>query len=268
MDDLRELQVQIETRGDVPASAAEPAARKVRSALRTTHEPVLFARVKLSTARDPAVERPAVAQVNIGLNGRLIRAQAVAETMSEAIDRMHDRLRVRLQRAARNREAIRGHATSPTPNEWRHRSPRTRRPPCSPGPLEDRVVIRHKSYALGRQTPEEAIAEMELLDYDFHLFTERETGQDSVVYRTESGYQLDQRDERLRLPSPLDTSITVSEVPAPILSLAQATARLEALGRPFLFFVDSATHRGNLLYHRYDGHYGLITPTDTRSRPT
>jgi hypothetical protein len=27
-----------------------------------------------------------------------------------------------------------------------------------------------------------------------------------------------------------------------------------------LFFVNAATGRGNVIYHRYNGHYGLITP--------
>jgi Sigma 54 modulation/S30EA ribosomal protein C terminus len=51
-------------------------------------------------------------------------------------------------------------------------------------------VIRHASYAGEPETPEEAAAELDLLDYDFHLFTERSTGQDSVIYRTASGYRL------------------------------------------------------------------------------
>ena len=44
--------------------------------------------------------------------------------------------------------------------------------------------MRRKSYALARETPKEAAAEAELMDYDFHLFTERLTGQDSVICRT------------------------------------------------------------------------------------
>lgn len=259
------MQVQTETRGEVSAAAVGSAVEKVRSALRAAHKPVLFARVKLSMSADPAVERPAVSQVNIDLNGRLIRAQAAAETMNEAIDRMRDRLRVRLDRAARNWEAIRGRAAAPAPHEWRHQSLRTRRRPYFPRPPEEREVIRHKSYALRRLTSDEAITDMELLDYDFHLFTEEETDQDSVVYRTDSGYRLAQADPQSRRLRPLDASITVSELPAPVLTLAEATTRLEALGRPFLFFVEAATGRGNLIYHRYDGHYGLITPADTKS---
>ena len=41
--------------------------------------------------------------------------------------------------------------------------------------------------------------------------------------------------------------------------------------QPFLFFLDPEQGRGALLYHRYDGHYGLITPTEPshgeRARP-
>ena len=58
----------------------------------------------------------------------------------------------------------------------------------------------------------------------------------------------------------MDASITISEHPAPRLAVHEAIARLEALGQPFLFFVNSQTSRGNLIYHRYNGHYGLITP--------
>ena len=32
--------------------------------------------------------------------------------------------------------------------------------------------------------------------------------------------------------------------------------------QPFLFFLDPEQGRGALLYHRIDGHYGLITPTE------
>ena len=49
-------------------------------------------------------------------------------------------------------------------------------------------------------------------------------------------------------------------MPAPGLTVTEATARLETAGQSFLFFVNPETGRGNLLYHRYDGHYGLIEP--------
>jgi hypothetical protein len=35
---------------------------------------------------------------------------------------------------------------------------------------------------------------------------------------------------------------------------------MAAWEQPFLFFLDRERNRGALLYHRYDGHYGLIAP--------
>ncbi|MEV7189390.1 sigma 54 modulation/S30EA ribosomal C-terminal domain-containing protein [Kitasatospora sp. NPDC093102] len=48
----------------------------------------------------------------------------------------------------------------------------------------------------------------------------------------------------------------------PCLTGAQARVRLDLSGLPFVFYTDAATGRGNVLYHRYDGHYGLITPAE------
>ena len=187
MANARTVQVQTETRGTVPEGAASFAVEHVGSLLRVASEPVLFARVKLIMAADPAVERPAVAQVNVDLNGRLIRAQAAGETMREAVEHACARLRVRLERAARNWAAIRGGQPVEGPGEWRHQSLPAARPPYFPRPAEERAVMRHKSYALAHETPDEAAADAELLDYDFHLFTEKSTGEDSVIWRSGTG---------------------------------------------------------------------------------
>ncbi len=108
MADTSAVQVQTETRGAVPEGMASFAAHRVGSLLKAASEPVLFARVKLTMAADPAVERPAIAQVSADLNGRLLRAQAAGRTMREAVEHACDRLRIRLERAARNWEAVRG----------------------------------------------------------------------------------------------------------------------------------------------------------------
>jgi hypothetical protein len=262
MADTRTVQVQAETRGAVPDGAASFAVREVSSLLRMAPEPVLFARVALIMAADPAVERPATVQLNIDLNGRLIRAQAAGETMREAIHHACDRLRIRIERAARNWAAIRGGQPVSGSCEWRHRSRPSRQLPYFPRPPEVRTVMRRRSYAVAHETPDEAVADAELLDYDFHLFTEKSTGDDSVIYRFGDGYRLALAHARTHRLGPADRSITVSKAPAPRLSAAEAIARLEAAGQPFLFFVNTETGRGNLIYHRLDGHYGLICPAD------
>lgn len=256
----RTLQVQAETRGAVPEGAVRFAVDRVSSLLRMASEPVLFARVKLSMAADPAVQRPAVAEVNIDLNGRLIRAQAAGVTLRESVDRAGGRLRIRLERAARNWGAIRGSRPVMQPGEWRHQSLPSVPLPYYPRPPQDRAVIRRTSYAPARKTPDEAVADAELLGYDFLLFSEKSTGEDSVVYRSGEGYRLALARRRARRLGPVSPSIRVSTTPVPRLSVAGATNRLETAGQPFVFFVNSQNGRGNLIYHRYDGHYGLIEP--------
>lgn len=56
--------------------------------------------------------------------------------------------------------------------------------------------------------------------------------------------------------------LTVSRQPAPLLTTAEAVDRMARWDRPFLFFLDADRGRGAVLYHRYDGHYGLITPAE------
>ena len=81
-----------------------------------------------------------------------------------------------------------------------------------------------------------------------------------MIYRSGAGYRLALAHPRLGRLGPVDPAITVSQVPAPRLPVTGATDRLEAAGQPFLVFVNTDTGRGNLIYHRYDGHYGLIEP--------
>lgn len=85
------------------------------------------------------------------------------------------------------------------------------------------------------------------------------------MYVTEDGYRIEQADPRPDLLElkPVGWTVTVSEVRAPRLELAQAQDRFEASGEPFMFFVNNQTGRGNLIYHRYDGQYGLITPAES-----
>jgi hypothetical protein len=115
---------------------------------------------------------------------------------------------------------------------------------------------------------------MQMLDYQFHLFTEAGTGQDSVLYRAEGGElrlaQLQPASGRITAGSAGSAEaagaagFAVSPQPAPALTVGEATQRLDLSGLPFVFFEEIgqgvAGGRGAVLYRRYDGHYGLISP--------
>jgi ribosome-associated translation inhibitor RaiA len=255
------LDVEVTTHGQLPG-AAEYARDKIGGLGRLTHRPVLHARVKLTKHHDPAVERPVLAQANLDVDGRLVRAQVEGVTASEAIDRLESRLRHRLERIAEHWEARRGKTPASGPHEWRHQSEPAHRPGYFPRPADEREIIRHKSFTLAPCTVDEAAAEMALLDYDFHLFTEKGTGYASVLYRGgATGYRLalvtPVSPEQL---APFELPLTISSQPIPCLTVEHSTERIGLLGLPFLFFIDAAQGRASVLYHRYDGHYGLITP--------
>jgi hypothetical protein len=262
-------EIQVETQGDLASSVTEQARIKVSALLAGVDRPMLFARIRLSRIRNPAAERPYLAQVSADINGRIVRAHLAAASAEEAVDLVCDRLDQQLERLRGHWAARRAGPVRVGEHEWRHGAEPTHRPDWFPRPVEEREVVRHKSFALARETPDEAAFEMDLMDYDFHLFTDLATGEDSVVYRTADttsnggrGYRLAQVHAGPAPVGPAAVPMSFSPTPAPRMDLTAARRRLEMLGQPFLFFTDATTGRGSVLYHRYDGHYGLITPAD------
>jgi ribosome-associated translation inhibitor RaiA len=255
------VEVDVTTHGRLPG-VDRYARDKIGALVRRTHQQVLHAHVRVSEHADPAVVCPVVAQANLDVNGRLVRAQAQGMTARAAIDVLEMRLRRQLERLAQHTDTGRSRVPVSGLHEWRHGAEPTLRPRFFPRPLDQRRIIRRKSFTLWPCSVDEAALEMELLDYDFHLFNEEGTKQASVLYRSgPTGYRLAQvkptsRDELASFDLPL----TVSSQPAPRLTFKRAAERLGFLGQPFLFFIEVAEGRAFVLYRRYDGHYGLISP--------
>ena len=265
--------VQVQVSGELPPDTAGYAQRRLQELIAASRFPVLHARIRVTRFPDPALPRPVVAQANLDVDGRFVRAQLDAPTAREAVDLLHDRLRHRLQRALQrtegNWEDRRARHSSREEHEWRHGDEPTHRPTHFPRPPEEREIIRHKTVTPARCGLDEAAADMADMGYDFHLFTEAGTGQDSVLYRSgPTGYRLAQvvppPDAAL---APHSLLVTVSDQPAPRYSVGEAADRMAVWDQPFLFFVNTERDRGTLLYHRYDGHYGLIEPATTDSGP-
>ena len=249
------------TWGPVGERAETRAREKVASIIAEHETPVLFARVKLAWEPDPAVARRARAEVLLDVNGVPLRVQATAHDMTEAVDLLADRLRHQLEHRARHLEELQRFDGVARPGEWRHGDLPTERPKYFDRPVAERQLVRHKTFAVGALTCDEAIFDMDQLDYDFYLFVDLASGLDSVVERTEdSTYRM----TRL-VPSPVGLGPTaepveLSDTEAPVLGLDEAIDRLGASGERHLFFQDPQSGRGSVVYLRYDGHYGLIVP--------
>jgi hypothetical protein len=257
--------VVVHAEGSLTAADVEYARRKVAAVRDLVRGPVLFTKVDVVVHEDPARERPVFAKAELDLSGRFVRAHATASTVPEAVDRLEDRLRERIERSVHRQEALHlRHRGDPL--EWRHGDETEPRPAYFPRPTEEREVVRRKTFAVGALIPEEAALELEQLDHDFYLFTNARSGEDNVLHRVGEGrYELLQPstaspDEHLDSSTSV-SSISESPIRPSTLTVDDAIELLDASEDPFVFFVDPATGRGAVVYRRYDGHYGLIAAT-------
>lgn len=261
-----DVPIEVQAPRDRPRDIVPYAREQIRQLFQFAHQPVLSARVRISRHPDPAIAEPCVARACLDLNGRPVRAHAAAPTVKQAVDRVRDRLRHRLQHpdpAVGSWEERRGQAPSTEPHEWRHGQAPSHRPPYRAVPAQEREIVRHKSLALHHCNVDQAADLLEDMDYDFHLFTEVGTDQDSVIYRAgDTGYRLAQLQPASGSVADHTLPLTISPQPAPVLDTEEAIARMAFLAEPFLFYLDGERGRGAVLYRRYDGHYGLITPTE------
>jgi len=253
------MSLEITARGEVSDHAREQAREKLADLESLVKGPFLGARVVLIQEANPRIPMPARAEAEVDLQGRFIRARAAAPSMEAAVDDVAERLQRHLRRyvdrlAARQREPA-----EPPSGEWSHRSWSAPRSSTFERPVEEREIIRRKSFAFGPMSVDEAADALEDLDHDFFLFHHAGTDADAVVFWRDDGLlalieprSVQSTDSRGAV---LEESRFTSSV-----GLEAAVAEMHIVGHRFLFFENAATGRGNVIYRRYDGHYGLIEP--------
>ena len=255
-------ELHVSTTGPVPGDAPDSFRQHLGAVLDTIDDPVLFVRGKIDLATDPAVAQPARAAITVDVNGSVIRAHGRGASLQEA-DHGGDPPSPRpASNTARTgsvtaRRACRLTLVTGTTGICRRciRLGSTARP-------VNAKWSRHKTPAPVELTIDEAAWDMHMLDYDFFIFRELGSGRDTLLWLAPAGLCLQQVG---RVADELDLGVTdakVDSTAAARLSVREAIERLEAIGEQFVFFENATTGRGNVLYHRYDGHYGVITPRD------
>jgi ribosome-associated translation inhibitor RaiA len=260
----RSVPVQVTLRGNVGSGIVPYARTKVQRALGPGRNPVTRAHLVLDWRRDPAIERPALAEATVDVDGTVVRATSVAQTMVEAVDDLESRLRrqlVQLEDRTRTRHRWTALARE---HEWRHGDLPRRRAAHFPRPVESREVVRRKSFTGAPMTVDEAAFEMDLLDHDFFVFTDVDTGGPALVHRLDGGsYGVQGAAPR---PGATPEAAVVWEPAPPTLTDDEARARLDVDDEPFVFYLDEATGEGRVIYVRYDGHYGIVAERPDRDR--
>jgi ribosome-associated translation inhibitor RaiA len=253
--------IELVKRGEIDDVAVAYALKRVGAVMEQIGAPILLVRVRLTRDNDPRRLRPATAQATFDLNGELIRGQVAADTMTEAIDLLADRLRDQIRHRAERRRARRATGRVARPGEWRHGDMREARPLFVDRPADEREIVHHKSFAIDPATPDEAAADMEQLDHGFWLFHDLASDADAVIERAPGdGYRLQRARPATAEAGPIAIDLTLVDHEPPKMSLDDAVLQLEDGGQPFVFYIDADTDRGTVIYRRYDGHYGVLTP--------
>jgi ribosome-associated translation inhibitor RaiA len=253
------VRIEVVDRGGVPGNAVSYAEERLEQLVDQIPDPVHSARIKLSASANPTAVVPAVAESTIDLGGEFLRVAASAPTPTEAVDRVLVKLRSKLE-SRRDRHRHNPTGLPAVEGEWRHGNLPSQLLPYFDRPPEDREIVRHKTFAPTDMTVEEAAWDADLMDFDFFLFVEITTGQDCVLERTSNSYAIHGLSEPPSISAPNGSDFEFINDTAPVQSLAVALEVLDQGGAPFHFFTNAKSGRGNVLYRRFDGHYGLITP--------
>jgi ribosome-associated translation inhibitor RaiA len=248
--------VTVVLRGEMPLGVREYASEKIAHTTRLARRSVLAAHVVVDHSPDPAIASPFRVEATLDVAGRPVRAEGAGVRPREAVDVVVERLErqvVELVDRWEDRSRWLGTAHE---GEWRHGTLPAQRPGWFPRPAEEREVVRRKSFAVEPQTADEAAYDLDALGHDFRLFVDVASGRDALVHRREDGlYGVMGLGADAGLPE-----TATAEPGPPELDEQQAIQRLDDGGEPFVFYTDTGTGRGHVLYRRYDGHYGLITP--------
>jgi putative sigma-54 modulation protein len=177
------MKVQVRGKGvQVTDALREYADRKVNKL--TNH----FASLTGATVTESIQGKQHRVEVQLEGDGIKLRGEEHGDDMYAAIDRVVDKLERQMQKY-KGRSQRNGH---PHHHHYGHHgevvSPRTA--PVEIEGIEDDApqtgrIVRHKRFAIKPVSPQEAVEQMELLDHDFFVFENAQTGEVNVLYRRE-----------------------------------------------------------------------------------
>lgn len=145
--------------------------------------------VHLSVARNSRIEKKHLAEVTVFANGTVIRAQEGSESLYASIDMVADKIARQLRKYKEKHLAKNAHAhirqEETTEDEvvaaQELNSDRAAELPAK--------VVRSKYFPMPPMTTEDALEQLQLIDHDFYMFQNGETGEINVIYsRNHGGY--------------------------------------------------------------------------------
>jgi putative sigma-54 modulation protein len=171
---------------DVTDAIREYVHQKIEKAI--THFDYLLTEVdvNLSVARNPRINTmKQSAEVTLYVNGAIVRAQESSENLYASIDLVADKIARQLRkfkekRRENKREPLKTSvalADQPAVIQL----PEAREPELPKG------VLRSKYFAMSPMSVDEALSQLEVIDHDFYMFLNADTGEMNVIYERHHG---------------------------------------------------------------------------------